>query len=63
MANSKVHKFEQQSSLPPSLKANPRPAPKRQVTHKESLPVDPETLLEEDQKNLVLKLIDFLETF
>jgi len=63
MANSKVHKFEQQTLQPPSLKANPHPSSKRQVTHKESLPLSPEMLPNEEQKSLVLKLIDFLETF
>jgi len=63
MAKSNVRKFEHQSSRSLSLKPAPRPSPKPQPARKEALPDDPEPLAEEERKSLVLKLIDFMETF
>jgi hypothetical protein len=63
MAKSKVLKFEPQSSRSPAFKPAPRPFPKPQPAREEILRVYPEPLAEEERKSLVLKLIDFLETF
>jgi hypothetical protein len=63
MPKLKVRKFEQQASRSPSLKAAPRPSPKLQLAREESLQANPDSLPEEERKSLVLKLIDFLETF
>ena len=63
MAKSTVRKYENQASRTPSLRPAPRPSPKLQLAHVETLPANPEPQPEEERKNLVLKLIDFLETF
>jgi hypothetical protein len=63
MAESKVRKFEHQAPRSPSFKPAPRPSPKLQPAREEALPVEPKPLAEEERKSLVLKLIDFLETF
>jgi hypothetical protein len=63
MGKSKVRKYENQASRPPTLKQAPRPSPKLQLAREETLSANPEPLAEEERKSLVLKLIDFLETF
>jgi hypothetical protein len=62
MAKTTVLKFEQGASRSPFLKPAPRPS-LQHVAREEDLPVNPEPHAEEERKSLVLKLIDFLETF
>ncbi len=63
MAKTKVRKLEANSPRITALNLARRPAPEAQAPKVEAAPADQPLPAQEERKNLVLKLIDFLEAF